>query len=94
MKRESASWFRTQCPHCRTAAVVRDSKELSTLVRRITFACKNAECGHTFAATLTVDTTLSPSAIPDPAVNIPLSPHIRHDVIRHQLDMFGRKEEK
>lgn len=89
-----ASFFSMACPHCGTRAIVRDSKTLSKLVRKIVFHCQNYECGHSFTALLSVETTLSPSAIPDPDVLIPLSEHIRADVLRRQLDMFDSHKAK
>ncbi len=46
----------------------------------------DAECGHTFVANTEVVRTLSPSATPDPTVNIPLSTHVQRDMVRIVLD--------
>ncbi|WP_081299919.1 hypothetical protein [Gilliamella apis] len=35
-------------------------------------------CGHTFTAMQSISETIVPSAIPDPKVNIPISPYSRH----------------
>lgn len=66
----------THCPHCRHRAVARTSREMSITMREITFVCKNLQCGHIWVATLEAARTVSPSAIPNLAVRLPLSPHI------------------
>lgn len=76
-----------RCPHCRSRATARTSSELSPLFREITFTCRNHECGHVFVAGLEVLRTLSPSAIPDPGVRIPLSPHVRRQAIADLLEL-------
>lgn len=86
------SFFMMRCPHCEARASIQGSREQSTMVRSLVFACTNCECGHTFTALLSIEHTLSPSAIPKPDVHIPLSPHIRTDILRKQIDMFGPKE--
>jgi hypothetical protein len=89
MSANRASFFRMSCPHCGERSIVRSSMTLSKLVRKLIFMCTNYECGHTFTAMLSVETTLSLSAIPDPEVCIPLSDHIRRQIIRGQLELFG-----
>lgn len=86
------SFFMMRCPHCKARASVETSREQSTMVRSLVFSCTNYECGHVFTALLSIEQTLSPSAIPQPDVYIPLSPHIRTDILRRQIDMFGPKE--
>lgn len=86
------SYFRMRCPHCEWDVNVRDSRQITPLVRQITFACKNNDCGHIFIGLLEAITTLSPSAIPSPDIHLPLSPNIRSDVIRKQLDMFDKQK--
>lgn len=73
------------CPHCRHRATARTSSELSELYREITFTCRNHDCGHVFVCGLEVVRTLSPSAVPNPAIAIPLSPHIRQRELAAQL---------
>ncbi|MFD0726982.1 ogr/Delta-like zinc finger family protein [Lysobacter brunescens] len=92
MNKPAASHFRMTCPHCEAPARVRDSREQSTLVRALIFQCTNWECGHVFAALLSVERTISPSAIPKPDVVLPLSQHIRSDVLLRQLDMFPKEQ--
>jgi hypothetical protein len=51
---------------------------MSGMMMEITYMCKNPGCGHIFVAGLEVLRTLSPSAIPNPSVNIQLSKHVRN----------------
>lgn len=76
---------RTACPHCGMASVVRTSVQQTRLTREIVYACMNEECGHTFVGLLEVVRTLSPSATPDPSINLPLSTHVRRDLLQAQL---------
>lgn len=73
--------MKMRCPHCQAWASMRTSRELSELSREQTFACRNVECGHTFTALTTIDRTLSPSAIPNPRVSLPLSRHVERNLI-------------
>lgn len=77
---------RLPCPHCKCPSVIRTSEQMSVLTRQYVFCCVNAECDHTFVATLEISRTLSPSATPDPSINLPLSSHVRRDMLRVQLD--------
>ena len=63
-----------QCPHCETQAVVADSRKVTRLVRDIYFRCTNIHCGATFKSQLAVVSMISPSAIPNPDVRLPLVP--------------------
>jgi hypothetical protein len=76
------------CPHCRAPSAVRSSEELSPLLRLLYFRCRNDMCGHVFIAHLEAVRTVSPSAIPNPEIQLPLSPHIRRAALLAQLDMF------
>ena len=71
-----------RCPHCKAQAIRRTSREVTPTFREIFYVCGNAACGHTFKASLSYDYGLSPSAIPDPAVDLPLRPLAREDVIK------------
>ncbi|AVS66624.1 transcriptional regulator [Paracidovorax avenae] len=77
--------MRMVCPHCGTWARCRDSLQLTDTSRQSTHQCMNVECGHTFVAVSTINHTLSPSAMPNPRVILPLSSHIRRPVLAHQL---------
>lgn len=68
----------TKCPHCKGDAIIRNSEQLSDLVRIATGVCKDPECGHTFKISINVEYTLSPSGKPDPSINLPLSPRMQN----------------
>ena len=50
---------------------------MSLTFREITFQCANPECGHTYVVNMEFARTLSPSAVPNLALQLPLSPHVR-----------------
>ncbi|WP_299307830.1 ogr/Delta-like zinc finger family protein [uncultured Croceicoccus sp.] len=68
------------CPHCSSRATVRTSRAVTPLYRQLNIACRNAECGHTFAADMTITHTISPSAIPDPEIHLRTSTFARRAV--------------
>lgn len=69
------------CPHCRSVAIARSSNVLTSTSRDLFYQCSNVDCGHTFRAVLEVNCTISPSAMPDPRVIIPLSKHVRRTML-------------
>jgi hypothetical protein len=80
--------MKMRCPHCKHWAIARTTRDVTRTSRTGTFMCTNAECGHTFVCTTEVTHTLSPSATPDPAVLIPLSSHIRRDMVMQQFKVL------
>ncbi|MFC4623093.1 ogr/Delta-like zinc finger family protein [Comamonas nitrativorans] len=81
--------MRLRCPHCECPCVIRSSEQMSVLTRQSVYYCVNAECGHTFVALTEIVRTLSPSATPDPSVNLPLSSHVRRDLLQVTLEHAG-----
>jgi hypothetical protein len=77
--------MRIRCPHCKSWANVRNSVEVTPLLRDMFLVCKNAACGHTFAAAMEINRTLSPSATPNPAIVLPLSQHVRRREVMEQM---------
>lgn len=77
---------RVTCPHCGENTTIRKTKQLTSTCREITCHCNNEKCGCVFVAEISPVRILSPSAIPDPTVFIPLSQHI--DINRIQGDLF------
>lgn len=75
-----------RCPHCRTRAIARTSRDLSLTLREVTFACQKPECGHTYVVTMEFARTLSPSAMPNLALRLPISEHVRERLIE-QLEL-------
>ena len=69
-----------RCPHCKAKAQVRTSKEITPILREISYSCPDPECGHTFVVHAEAVRTLSPSAKPDPLVYLPISEHTRRAV--------------
>ena len=78
---------RMKCPHCKKLSLCRTSKEESVLTRSFVYCCSNFECGHVFKAVMEIHYTISPSATPDPSVDLPMSTHVRRDIVRAQMDM-------
>lgn len=70
----TSSTLSIKCPHCRSAATTRTSREITPVYREVYFSCSNFECGHTYKAALSIVATISPSAMPDPRVVIPMAP--------------------
>lgn len=60
------------CPHCGHRAQIRTSSELTPTMRQVYFLCQNLACGHSWVATLEAERTISPSGIPNPAINLPV----------------------
>lgn len=60
------------CPHCLSAGIRRSSRALTVTFREIFYVCSNPFCGHTWKGTLSYEYGLSPSAIPDPKISLPL----------------------
>ncbi|MNR50223.1 DNA-binding transcriptional regulator [compost metagenome] len=58
------------CPHCSAVAHVRTSRLMSPISKEMYYQCSNLECGHTFVGVIEVVRTLSPSACPNPSVQI------------------------
>ena len=78
--------MRTMCPHCERTAYTRTSMQLTNTSRETIFVCKNFYCGHVFSAVTEINRTLSPSAIPNPMVILPMSTHIKRKLLQTQLD--------
>lgn len=70
-----------RCPHCRSIGRVYTSRTITDTHRDVYYSCSNVACGHSWKASLSYDYGLSPSAIPDPKVDLPMRPISREDVI-------------
>jgi hypothetical protein len=86
--------MRLRCPHCSHLGTIVATKVLSSTVSHHYVRCSNFECGHTWRASTEADLTLSPSSTPDPTVVLPLSSHIRRDVLAHQIRSGDSAEHK
>ena len=67
------SRFRVRCPHCKSFARARSSKQLTAVYREVRFECTNDACGHVWLAGLETLRTLCPSEQPNPEIDIPLA---------------------
>lgn len=74
------------CPHCRSKANVRNSRQLTLTLRELFLVCTNIQCGHTFMTGAEVLRTISPSANPDPSVQIPLGRNVNRSAIVKQMN--------
>lgn len=84
--------FGMRCPHCKTPGDIRTSAEEAPTLRILYFNCRNPACGHTWRASLVYDFGLSPSAIPDPALDLPLNPVGRAAALRAMADAALRPD--
>lgn len=71
------------CPHCGKTATVRTSERLSDTMRALYFQCRDMTCGHTWKSHLEAVCTITPPAIPNPRVNLPLSP--RSELLQRRI---------
>jgi hypothetical protein len=63
------------CPHCKGHTTIKTSLTMSVTLREFYYQCRDAECSYSFIVNAEAVRSLSPSGKPDPAVNIPRSPH-------------------
>ena len=80
---------RLPCPMCKASCEIRTSYMPSDTMRESFYQCTNVECGCTFVFTGEISRLLNPGATPNPKVNIPLSTHVRRDMVRVLLDNAG-----
>jgi len=64
---------RAKCPHCLTHLSTRSSRSVTPLFKQKVLQCRNPDCGATFGASSGITHQISPSACPDPAVELPFS---------------------
>lgn len=89
-KRASEDGERVSCPDCGADAVIRTSWVMAPLLRETTYHCTNHEkCGGVFVAHKEIVCTLSPSSTPNPSVQLPMSAHIRRDMLGIVLEAAG-----
>lgn len=62
------------CPHCNSASLIRNSDRVTPVAKDLYMNCLNTDCGHTWKAQISIVHTLSPSAMPDPEIDIPMAP--------------------
>lgn len=62
------------CCHCHSRVRIRTSYGRHLLLREAYLQCTNEACGATFRAQFEVTHILSPSGMPNPAIDLPLAP--------------------
>jgi predicted RNA-binding Zn-ribbon protein involved in translation (DUF1610 family) len=62
------------CPHCGVPGIVRTSENETVLVQKKYMECRLPQCGHTWVAQMSYLHGLSPSGIPNPAIDLPMRP--------------------
>ena len=65
--------MRMNCPHCKCIARLHSLHAEGLLFREHVYCCSNPYCGHNFIVRSEFGRTLTPSKIPNPNVNIPIS---------------------
>ena len=83
----------TKCAHCGSPAYTRTSRMLSLVSQEEYFQCSDISCGHTFRAVREHIETLSPSAMPNPAVTLPQASRTRLAAMRIAQRMINDKEQ-
>lgn len=86
LRYEGTRW---PCPHCMASSEIRTSYMVSATMRESFYQCTNVECGACFVVTAEATRQLNVGATPNPAVTIPLSSHVRRDMVRVVLDNAG-----
>ncbi len=59
------------CPHCGARSTVRDSVQVTDLVRELRLVCQNEDCDHTFVGQLSIIKTIRPATQPRADVRLP-----------------------
>lgn len=62
------------CPHCNSRSLIRNSKLVTPVAKDLYMNCLNTDCGHTWKAQISIVHTLSPSAMPNPEIDLPMAP--------------------
>ena len=79
------STYKLICPHCRHGLRVRNSYSLHLLLRATYLQCTNINCGATFRAQMEITHAMSPSACPNPEIDLPVADsEIRRQAIERE----------
>lgn len=62
------------CPMCQANGRIEGTEHVTPLVKTLWVACTNVTCGMTWRMQLSFEFVVSPSAIEDPAIDLPLAP--------------------
>lgn len=94
----SNSPYKLVCPHCKSSIRIRTSVGLHKLLRKAYLQCSNEGCGWTALGSFEITHELSPSGMPDPAVELPVAPSSLRRVAmvtrqgKNQSDLFDPAE--
>lgn len=93
MAKERHNKHRLYCPHCGTFMTVRNSVAMSKTLRQGLVDCTNDACNFRGQFWFEIASTVAPSDMPDPDVNIKPTPFLQARMAkqytdRHQLDML------
>lgn len=65
-----------RCPHCGTRAFARSAGKTTETYREIYYHCREPLiCGHVFVVGMEILRTIRPSAVPNPAIRLPIRTH-------------------
>ena len=79
------------CPHCGEKVIIRSSQVESPLLKTLYGQCTNLGCGWTGKAHLEWAFTMSPSAVPNPDIDLPFTPlKIPKDIQTHDIQQRTR----
>lgn len=89
--------YRLVCPHCNGPLRIRTSEGTHVLLRTAYLQCANEACGFCARAQFEITHELSPSAMPNPTIKLPVAPVImRRQAMAKagdtQLDMLAPLE--
>lgn len=62
------------CPNCKAPMRTRNSRGLTPTYRQLIYVCQDPECGGSYGAELTITHVISPSAKPNPDLQLRQSP--------------------
>jgi predicted RNA-binding Zn-ribbon protein involved in translation (DUF1610 family) len=78
---------RFKCPNCGGKIRIRNSVEQHPLLRAMYLQCTNVNCGATYRAGLEITHLMSPSAMPNPNIVLPIADNfIRQMAMQKESD--------
>ena len=78
----TTSKHRIPCPHCDQNLRIRKSQGLTPLYREAIAECRNDDCGFRAKARIELCNTLTPSDMPNPAIDLPFAPSLISQAIK------------
>ncbi|WP_263264911.1 ogr/Delta-like zinc finger family protein [Pseudomonas sp. RIT-PI-S] len=89
------SVYKLVCPHCHGKMRIRTSDGVHIFLRVAYLQCVHEGCGWACRAQFEMTHELSPSGMPNPAIDLPLAPKAlrlearRRPTTDHQMDLTG-----